>query len=188
MRRRYIGAVAVVAFMFIFACALVGSTFAKVENVVDRRDGVYDVSNSSLDDDIAQYPLSRTTRAAARGNFLRKRGLRSSREFKKALKTGRRILKELDSPKKSTKPPFDKTSDLQDWGWQSIEMSEEAIRSTLSNYAVVLKAKGISINSPTLVGVKWTHTHETEHEGLKYPVRSPTENDHLKFPKKNYHD
>lgn len=73
MRRRYIGAVAVVAFMLIFACVLVGSTFAKVENVVDRRDGVYDVSNSFLDDGLAQYPVPRTTRAAERENFLKAR-------------------------------------------------------------------------------------------------------------------
>jgi len=53
-----------------------------------------------------------------------------------------------------------------------VSQDRKSIDRTLSNYAVELKAKGLSAVSPDVQGVKWTHTKVTVHNDVKYPVGS----------------
>lgn len=175
MRRGHVGAVCALALMFVFACGVVRETYlGKVEDVVEAHHEVkdpWDITAAPNKGDWTQCDISKVAEAPRRPLAIQKRGLRPSPEFRKAFKTGKRILNMMENPTQE-RQTFTNPSDLQAWGWTLAEMSEDVIKSTLGNYAVALKAKGISIDSPTLSGVKWTHSRETVHDGVKYPVSS----------------
>lgn len=176
MRQRPHGIFIIAVLMLLLACASLLKTYISttVNNVhidwrqVHASEGIFlgDLTpTASLDDEDSSSAQSSFHHAR-----LRKRQVRRS-AFQKALKTGQKILSSFDGPaRQKPRAAFDKTSDLEDWGWKSTALDAQTIRQTLGNFAAVLEAKGISVSAPTMRGVRMIHAKETVHGGVKYPV------------------
>lgn len=169
MRRWYLGALCA-ALMVFCTCGSLFEQFASdsedVNEVSHVTPGLPTALDATSEDHTGHDGALSSVSDLTSTTTQRKRGLRSSPDFKQARARGRKILEAFDDGDS----PFQRVSDLRDWGWSPADLSQEVVRDILGQYVGVLKAKGISVESPTLHGVQWTHDRETVHDGVKYLV------------------
>jgi hypothetical protein len=121
---------------------------------------------------LAPRELNSLSRDTEDSPHVLERGLLHSGDHKRDRDKGERMICSFKDP--STAPPakFTSVPDLAAWGWDSTPMTPQDVTRVLANYAVELKASGLSVDTPPVQGIEWQHARSTVHDGKTYPVRT----------------